>query len=164
MLALPQIRLAERSDAQHIAEMSRHYIEDGLGWSWNSARVLGAIEDDSTNVAVIDPIERGVRQRELAGFAIMHYGEHTAHLALLAVHPAHRRRGLGTRLLGWLERCAVTAGIGRIRLEARADNPAAVAFYRGLGYEPSGVLRGYYRSVLDAIRLEKRLWSAQDAT
>jgi ribosomal protein S18 acetylase RimI-like enzyme len=164
MLAWPQIRLAERRDATRIAQMSRHYIEDGLGWSWHSTRVLGAIEDASTNVAVIDPVEPGLGSRELAGFAIMHYGEHTAHLALLAVHPAHRRRGLGTRLLWWLERCAVSAGIGRIRLEARADNPAAIAFYRSLGYEPSGVQRGYYRGVLDAIRLEKRRWSAKDAT
>ena len=157
MIAVPAIRLASMSDAPAIAQMSREYIEKGLGWSWNVCRIEAAIRSDSTNVVVIG--ERGT----VIGFGIMQYGEHTAHLALLAVHPAHRKQGLATRLLLWLEKCADTAGIERIGVEARSDNPVAIAFYLRQGYVQLAKIAGYYRGVLDAVRLEKGLRPAFEA-
>ncbi len=151
MIIIPNIRLAAAADAGPIAWMSREYIEYGLGWSWTEQRVLKAIRDRSTNVAVIH--ERG----SIMGFGIMSYGELKAHLSLLGVEPARRQRGLGAALLGWLEKCALTAGLERIHLEARADNPGAIAFYEEQGYRPIGTVAGYYRGTVDAIRLEKRL-------
>jgi ribosomal protein S18 acetylase RimI-like enzyme len=152
MTRLPGIRLALTLDAPAIARMSRLYIEQGLGWSWNVPRIEAAIRCESINVAVI-------RERnELTGFGIMQYGDQTAHLALLAVHPQWRKRGLGSRLLAWLEKCADTAGIGRIAVEARCDNPAAIAFYQKRGYAQLARVPGYYRGQLDAIRFEKSLW------
>ena len=59
--------------------------------------------------------------------------------------------------MAWLEKCADTAGIERIRVEARSDNPAALAFYQKLGYVQIDRLASYYRGVLDAVRLEKTL-------
>ena len=49
------------------------------------------------------------------------------------------------------------AGIECVRLEARADNPNAIAFYRRQGYREAGRIAGYYRGTVDAVRLEKRL-------
>ena len=153
MIDVPAIRLASKSDAATIALMSRQYIEQGLGWSWNVCRIEAAIRSDATNVAVVH--ERG----EVIGFGIMQYGEQTAHLALLAVHPNYRRRGLAARLMAWLEKCADTAGIERIVCEARSDNPTAIAFYQKLGYVQLARVAGYYRGVLDALRMEKNLWT-----
>jgi ribosomal-protein-alanine N-acetyltransferase len=151
MIAVPTIRLASMNDAPAIAQMSRQYIEQGLGWSWNVYRIEAAIRSDSTNVAVIH--ERG----EVIGFGIMQYGDQTAHLSLLAVHPNYRRQALAARLLAWLESCADTAGIARIGVEARSDNPVAIAFYQKQGYVQLARVAGYYRGVLDAVRLEKIL-------
>ena len=151
MLLVPNVTLATAADARGIAEMSREHIEYGLGWSWTPSRVLKAIHDDSTNVALI--AARG----DMAGFGIMSYGERKAHLVLLCIAPAHRHRGLGALLLGWLEKCAVTAGLENIELEARADNPAALAFYAELGYSRTGTAPGYYQGTVDAVRLEKKL-------
>jgi [ribosomal protein S18]-alanine N-acetyltransferase len=134
-----------------IAEMSRDYIEYGLGWSWTPARVLAAVSDRATNVAVLN------EQAALAGFGIMHYGDETAHLALLAVRPNQQQRGLGALLMAWLEKPALVAGIERVRLEARADNPNAIGFYRKQGFREAGRIAGYYRGSIDAVRLEKRL-------
>src|SRR3954468_24442636 len=53
LISRPHISLATAVHARSIAEMSREYIEYGLGWSWTQARVLKAIQDDSTNVAVV---------------------------------------------------------------------------------------------------------------
>ena len=46
------IRLATRADARRIGEMSRDYIERGLGWNWDSQRVAYSIAQRETNVAV----------------------------------------------------------------------------------------------------------------
>jgi [ribosomal protein S18]-alanine N-acetyltransferase len=151
VIFIPLIRLATAADAPAIADMSRQYIESGLGWSWTPARIAAAIADRETNVALIDQPD-GV-----LAFGIMHYAERTAHLALLAVDPAQRRRGIAARLVAWLEKCADTAGIERIRVEARSDNPEALAFYQKLGYVQIDRLARYYRGVLDAVRLEKTL-------
>lgn len=153
MILIPGICLATPSHSRSIAEMSREHVEYGLGWSWTQSRVLRAIQDESTNVAIIQ--ERGL----LLGFGIMRYGERKAHLVLLCIAPSHRKRGLGALMLAWLEKCAVTAGLELIQLEARADNPVAIAFYAEQGYRRSGRVTGYYRGTVDAVRLEKPLRS-----
>jgi ribosomal protein S18 acetylase RimI-like enzyme len=96
----------------------------------------------------------------LLAFGIMEYGDSAAHLVLFGVQPQLRRRGLGRYVLSWLEQCAVTAGLERIDIEVRADNPGAVAFYWRQGYEVRGRVRGYYRGVVDALLLEKKIWKA----
>ena len=151
MIVVPKVRLAIPGDAAGIAQLSRAYIEHGLSWRWTEARVLHAIASRSANVAVIE--DNGT----LHAFGIMDYGDESAHLALLGVQPAQRRRGLGRALVLWLEACARTAGIGVIRLEARADNAAAIAFYESLGFKVLMRVPGYYAAQLDAIRLEKNL-------
>jgi ribosomal protein S18 acetylase RimI-like enzyme len=153
-LALPDVRLALPADAQRIAELSREHIEAGLLWSWTQARVARAIENRSCNVAVISERE------SIAAFGIMLYADEIAHLALLAVDPAHRRRGLGSRMLGWLEEPARVAGIAEVRLEVRADNPTALAFYTRLGFAHTNTMAGYYQGRIDALRLIKPLAAA----
>jgi ribosomal protein S18 acetylase RimI-like enzyme len=150
VILIPSVRLALPADARGIAEMSREYIEHGLGWSWTRERVLKAIHDRSTNVAVVQ------QEDHLLGFGIMQYGDQRAHLSLLGIELIHRRRGLATLLLAWLEKSAVVAGIERIQLEARSDNMIALAFYREQGYQQTGTIIGYYHGVVDAVRLEKQ--------
>lgn len=154
MLAIPSVRLATPRDAYAIAELSRDFIEYGLGWSYTPNRILRAIRSRTINVAVAGD------HAHLLAAGIMDYGETTAHLVLLGVQPGQRRRGLGRHVLRWLEECALTAGLERIDVEARADNPGAIAFYQGQGYEVRGHLPQYYRGVLSAVRLEKRLGMA----
>ncbi len=149
MLALPDIRLATPVDAPGIARMSRDCIEHGLSWGWTAPRVVHAIRDASTNVAVAVP--RG----QLQGFGIMQYQEESAHLALLAVAPAMRHQGLGRQMMDWLERSARIAGISAVRLECRADNRNAIAFYQRLGYQRSNRITGYYEGQIDAVKMHK---------
>ena len=157
MILIPHISLAVPAHARDIAVMSREYIEYGLGWSWTQARVLKAIRDESTNVAVVR------EQDALLGFGIMRYGERRAHLVLLAVHLGHRKRGLGALLLAWLEKCAVTAGVDHIQVEARADNQPALTFYQDQGYRQQGIVPGYYRGMIDAVKFEKALFAGPEA-
>lgn len=142
---------AQTSDALEIAALSRDAIKRGLSWRWTERRVRRAIRDAETNVC------EARRDGELLGFAVMRYGEEDAHIALFAVRDSERRKGLGSALLAWLETTAGVAGIRSIRLEARAGNAGAKAFYRRHGFVETGSSPGYYEDVEDAVRMTKRL-------
>ena len=153
MICSEQIRLATTSDALRIGEMSRDFIESGLGWSWRPSRVLGAIDDKSTNVVVT------VEGLEVIGFAVMQYLDAEARLDLFGVHPGHRRKGIGTRMVKWLEETALVNGNGVVYLETRLRNHAAREFYKSLGYRVVQRLPGYYKGRETAIRMAHDLWS-----
>ncbi|MHB8346386.1 MAG: GNAT family N-acetyltransferase [Acidiferrobacterales bacterium] len=147
-----ELVLAKRSDAHRIAVMSRQFVESGLpGWSWNEARVAGHVRDPDSIVvtARIAP--------SVAGAAIMHFAESSAHLNLLVVEPAHRRAGIGRCLVEWLEASARVAGTFVVSLEVRAANQAARNFYRTLGYRELVHIPRYYHGVEAAVRMSRDL-------
>ena len=121
------IELAAVSDALEIATMSRELIEVGLGWSWTPSRVTRSIQCPDTLVLA-------ARLERTVGFAIMYFGTSQANLNLLAVAPPHRRTGVGRRLIAWLEKSAIVAGISNVYVEVRATNRGAQTFYGRLGY------------------------------
>jgi GNAT superfamily N-acetyltransferase len=71
--------------------------------------------------------------------------------------PRCQRRGIGQRLVRWLEESAVVAGTFSVSLEVRARNWPARRFYRQLGYADTGVARLYYGGCEDAIRMSRDL-------
>jgi ribosomal-protein-alanine N-acetyltransferase len=143
------IRLATTADAAVIAAMSRDLIETGLGWGWQADRVVRAIRARDTCVIV-------TATGQLAtAFAIMQFGDTRAHLSLLAVAPGLQRRGIGRRMMTWLEESALTAGITTVALELRQNNESARSFYRALGYSDVACIPGYYRGVETALRMER---------
>lgn len=143
--------LARSSDALEIAEMSRDLIEYGLEWSWTPSRVRRSISGRES----LGVVAR--RQGRIAAFAIMHFGEESAHLNLLAVAPSHRRQGLGRQLMEWLSVTAIEAGIFRIDLELRAQNHAAQEFYQRIGFDALNVIPSYYQGCEAALRMTRRL-------
>ena len=151
MITEHSIRLGLAGDVPEIAAMSRLYIEQGLSWRWTEARVLRALHNPNVNVAVVGA------PGALGAFGIMSYADDDAHLLLFAVHVTHRRQGLGSALLRWLEAVARTAGVRRIRLEARRDNAMARCFYNEHGYHEQAIARSLYARSVDGVRLEKYL-------
>ena len=134
--------------------MSERLIEAGLRPSWPASRVAWHIRHPES-IVLTARTDTGI-----AGFAIMHYGDEAAHLNLLAVAPAHRRRGIARRLVTWLEETAFTAGTFIIGLELRASNHEAYAFYTALGYQEVGRVAGYYQGVEHAICMARDLRAA----
>jgi len=146
------LELARGGDATTLGFMSRDLVEAGLGWAWTPERIGQCILADDTVVLVA----RSAGQ--IAGFAIMYFGPDEARLNLLAVHPEHRRRGIGRRLVKWLEKSAVTAGISVAYLEMRSSSTVARHFYHALGYLPVETLPGYYQRQETALRMARDLW------
>ncbi|HTV50467.1 MAG TPA: GNAT family N-acetyltransferase [Steroidobacteraceae bacterium] len=141
------LELARLADAPVLAGMSSRLIEAGLAPSWPAERIARHIRHPENVVLT------GRHAGQIAGFAIMHFADVSAHLNLLAVESGAQRRGLGRTLLRWLEASASTAGIFLIRLELRAGNLGARAFYEALGYRETGRVAGYYQRLEDAIQM-----------
>jgi ribosomal protein S18 acetylase RimI-like enzyme len=141
------LRLARAADARTMAVMSRDLIEAGLPWRYHTAHMLRLMGDDET-IALVAHDADGIQ-----GFAVMQFGDERAHLVLLCVRPPLQRRGIGRRLLDWLLASARVAGMARVQLELRADNPAAHRFYRAQGFEDNAWLPGYYDGLVAARRM-----------
>jgi len=80
-------------------------------------------------------------------------------IGLLLIAEPWQRRGLGRAFAALIEQAvAAWPGIARARIAVVASNPAALAFWRGLGYRETGEVRpagaGFVR---EAIVLEKPL-------
>ncbi len=58
----------------------------------------------------------------------------------VAVHPDRRRQGIGSALMQAVAERARSLGARCIRLDAHADNEAALGLYHRLGYRPTGIL------------------------
>ena len=67
-----------------------------------------------------------------------------AHIATIAVHPDHRHRGIGRRLLaeGLLQ--AAERGAVKSLLEVRSGNAEALHLYYGFGFKAVGLRPNYY--------------------
>jgi ribosomal protein S18 acetylase RimI-like enzyme len=151
MAAVCTCELARASDAEAISNMSRWLIEAGLKPTWQPHRVLWHVRDKESVVLVAR------EQSRLVGFAIMQFGDTSAHLNLLGVMPSRQRSGIGRQLLEWLEASAVTAGTFLIKLEVRESNIVARRFYASLGYRENGLIEGYYQGRDNAVRVSRDL-------
>ncbi len=134
-----------------MASMSRDLIEAGLAWRYSPPR-LAALIADSESAALV-----ACDGAQLLGFAVMQFGDERAHLSLLCVQSAQQRRGIARRLLEWLLESARVAGIGSIHLELRADNEAALMFYRAQGFSETILVPGYYEGRFAARRMVRVL-------
>ena len=153
MICNQQIRLAKTSDALLIAKMSRDLIESGLGWSWTPSRVSREIKATNSNVIL------SLEGNQVIGFAVMKYLDDEATLNLFGVHPKHRRKGVGTRMLKWLEQTALISGNGVVYLETRLTNTEGRKFYTSMGYKVIQRIPGYYKGRETALRMAHDLWS-----
>ena len=62
------------------------------------------------------------------------YDGHRGWVYSVAVHPKHRRRGIGGAFIRQLEAALAERGCLKVNLQVRATNAEVVAFYEKLGY------------------------------
>ncbi|MBC9227521.1 GNAT family N-acetyltransferase [Aeromicrobium sp. 636] len=118
--------------------------------AWTAAQVRDELVADRIVLALVD--EFGVR-----GYASLRLFAPDAELMRIAVGLGSRREGVGSRLLAAVQDTARARGAERLLLEVADDNEAALAMYRGAGYDEIGRRRAYYRSGADAVLMELRL-------
>ncbi len=97
------------------------------------------------------------------GFLIILYrrGTTVAGIETINVDPAHRKKGIGLRLLSVAEEHLKKKGIHKIRLEVSIKNNAAIKLYEHAGFQKIMLLKKYYHYVhegsRDAYRMVKKL-------
>lgn len=93
------------------------------------------------------------------GAAIMLWrkGSAVGHLYSIATDPASQGRGMGSWLLQTCEAAAARRGCQAVKLEVRAANRHAIAFYTRHGYRVVEALPGFYADAASGIRMQKDL-------
>jgi len=101
----------------------------------------------------------GEAQGTLVGNVVLFYRRrtHVARVYSLVVHSEHQRRGIARALMQAAVSAAVTRGCHTLRLEVRADNTAAIEWYRRLGYVVTESIENFYADGSNALRMNKPL-------
>ncbi|HEX2485432.1 MAG TPA: GNAT family acetyltransferase [Myxococcota bacterium] len=134
-----RIRPFEPADEEEVVSL---WESCGLTRPWNDPR------RDIARKRRVQPelflvVERDGR---VIATAMAGYEGHRGWVNYLAVAPTSRRSGLGRALMTEVERLLLEHGCPKLNLQVRAENAAAIRFYRALGY-----------AVDDVISLGKRL-------
>ena len=80
----------------------------------------------------------------MVGYCVVAIAAGEAHLLNLSIAAGWQRRGLGSMLLGLVQRLVEERAAQRIFLEVRVSNAAARALYARAGFREIGTRRGYY--------------------
>lgn len=140
-----RIRPARRADLLAVVRIERAAFPE----PWPFQAFEGFLGDPGFLVAE--------RNETVVGYVVAdtvpNHGRPLGHVKDLAVHPEHRRRGYGTRLLERALSALAADGIDHVKLEVRESNDRAIALYRRFGFEPRRVLPRYYGNGEDALVL-----------
>lgn len=86
------------------------------------------------------------REQQLIGYCIVYFAADEGEIMRIAVDAAHRRQGIGSRLLLFLEDHCENRGIAKLFLEVRESNALAIDFYTDNGFVNSGLRKGFYQN------------------
>jgi ribosomal-protein-alanine N-acetyltransferase len=153
--------IAPADDIDRIMAVMNAAFDPAFGEAWSRRQVEDALILGNCHYRLVAVPGAGPdNPSETAGFFLSRFAFDEEELLLVAVNPAHRRRGTGTALLKMLFSDARKRGAGRILLEMRKGNPAE-SLYRSLGFAEVGNRPNYYRigsgSTLDAVTFACRL-------
>ncbi len=118
---------------------------DGLSlptpWSERNFR-YELLENPASQLLVA---EASGKEAQVLGFIGFWMLVDEAHISTIAVHPDHRRRGIGELLLRGAMQMAIALGANLITLEVRQSNIGAINLYAKQGFQVVGRRREYYR-------------------
>ena len=143
-----KIRRAEPEDLPFIVEI------EGLCFPEETAFPAGMFAyliKYSVSLVACEPEDRVI------GFIIGYTSGRSGAVYTLDVHPTHRKKGVGSRLVQAMEEELRAQGARAIRLEAALENPEAIELYRKAGYRERELVRNYYGRGKDAVRMWKEL-------
>lgn len=148
-MSLAAWRSGNPADAPALAALHARCFAQG----WDAVAFAGLLEKGAeAEMTVIDD--------ELAGALVCRRALDEAEILTLMVHPSCRRQGIARGLIdNYLSKNRQMLSI--FFLEVDAGNSAAIALYRGLGFEQAGVRKAYYAQspygAGDALLLRKAL-------
>ncbi len=142
---------------------TEEYLEDCIKALDNSTLCTSYFQsEESRKNAVLEGIHRGTLyivlcNGDCAGFAyyIMEGAFHAFHyLHLIAIKEEYRGKGVGKKLLEYIEGIVFKTG-DKIFLLVGDYNPGAKIFYENLGYQYLGTIPSLYRKGIDEYLMMK---------
>ena len=145
--------------ADHLGELERlEKICFSRPWS----RKMLAEELDNECAAFLvaeDPVTK-----EVVGYAGLLVMADEGYITNVAVFPEYRRRGVAGQIIQVFDNFARGNRLAFLTLEVRPSNAAAIALYKGFGFEEVGRRRNYYDLPKeDALILTKEYTYEEDA-
>jgi ribosomal protein S18 acetylase RimI-like enzyme len=128
-----EIRPYAPGDESQVVQL---WVDCGLVVAWNDPRrdirrKLGV----QPEMFLVGCLPEGIIATVMAG-----YDGHRGWINYLAVHPHHRRAGIGTCMMAAAETRLRAAGCPKIQLQVRRTNTRVMAFYRKIGYDLDDVV------------------------
>lgn len=94
-------------------------------------------------------------RKNTVGYVLASLRKDAGHILSIAVKRDFRRRGIGSELMRGILEVFYRKGIRRVDLEVRESNHSALEFYRKLGFQEKGLIKGYYRDGDDAVMMSR---------
>ncbi|HEY5818523.1 MAG TPA: N-acetyltransferase [Mesorhizobium sp.] len=139
----------ERLEPGHGGDLAALHSED-FTRPWSPEEFSALLED--SHVFGFAVREVGGRRKEPLGFVLARLAAGEAEILTVAVARAHRRHGLGWKLMDAVLRQLHAERAEALFLEVDETNAAALALYRRLGFHQVGKRAGYYESGAGAHR------------
>jgi|SRR5580658_9275659 [ribosomal protein S18]-alanine N-acetyltransferase len=95
--------------------------------------------------------------KQIVGFILAEKNPPLAHIITLDVAAAKRREGLGSVLLGEMEKHFRFHEVRSVLMETAVNNESGIAFWEHHGYRTEAVLKRYYLGKIDAFEMRKKL-------
>jgi ribosomal-protein-alanine N-acetyltransferase len=122
---------------------------DSFGNPWSGALFLQELRVPFSRIMLVR--DDAGPHAPILGYCCRWFVADEIHVLNLAVHPRHRRRGVGAVLMREVLREAHEGRAVAITLEVRRSNAAARRLYEDLGFDEVGVRRNYYGRGEDAV-------------
>ena len=142
-----KIRPYQFSDAEAVAEICRQSPE-AAQWPKESYEQAHS----SGQIVLIAEINA-----QVCGFLVARITGDEAEILNTAIDPAHRRKGIGSRLLTRAISEAQAHNTKSIYLEVRESNRAAISFYDRHGFAKTAERHGYYSTPTENALVMKKL-------
>ena len=135
----PKFALSPMSRADAAAIAAIHTT--GFAHPWSAREIA----DMLAAPANFGDVAASANRAKIGGFILSSLAADEAEILAIAVDPRYRGQGLGTMLMRRNLARAKAAGAAAMFLEVDKSNAAAIALYRGFGFQDVGERKGYYR-------------------
>lgn len=151
------VRQATRGDLLSVFRIEKRSFPQ----AWPYAAFERFLDEPGFLVAEATEEADGSNPGEIVGYVVAdsvpNHGVSIGHVKDLAVAPERRGEGIGRLLLSRALATLATQSVGRVKLEVRESNDAALSLYREFGFEIHHAVPGYYDNGEDAYVMVREL-------
>jgi len=118
---------------------------------WSRNMFLGEMSSPLSHCFVA----RGTDPCPLVGFICFRNVGEESELLRICIHPQHRQKGIGRRLMEFYIDFCRRRDVKRFYLEVNSLNQPAIRLYRSFSYQSTGVRTRFYERKFDALLMMK---------